>query len=152
MAAEDLLYKSIVTLFSGFIVFLSILINKLHRFLLLLDSYFVIFFFLGIVICIVGLCMMVVWNFKNVKPFEEHIIEKTEKTHFAPYLTIGIILIVIAFTLVFYFRALSRQLYMISLAISLVGIALLLNGLRYFLKEVIDANKATLKNPLHSGI
>ncbi len=139
MNAEDILmYKSIFVLFFGFLVFVMIFLNKLHMFLSILDSYFVLFLFLGVITTIIGIIMLFVWNFKNRKPYEE---EETVKnfvnTHFTPYLISGIVFIIIGFSLLFYLKDETGIMRIMSISSSILGIILLLVGLTYYIKEVL---------------
>ena len=143
MAAEEVLFKSVFTLFSGFLIFLSIILNKIHKFLSLLDSYFVLFLFSGIIISGIGISMMVVWNFKNRKPYVD---TKQKRYYFIQFFSIGILMILIGFTLIYYLMAFNKNLMIISLGISVLGILLLVIGLSYFAKEVVFIRKT----PTHS--
>jgi hypothetical protein len=136
MAKEDMMYKSIFVLFLGFLVFVMIILNKIHLFLVILDSYFVLFLFLGIIISLVGMSMLVVWNFNNRQPYFEEINSKIG-THFAPYLAAGIFFIVGGFTSLYYLKGLSRVSFLVSISSSILGIMLLLIGLKYFITEVL---------------
>ncbi|MBN2367720.1 hypothetical protein JXC34_01780 [Candidatus Woesearchaeota archaeon] len=148
MAYDDILYRAIFTLFLGFLTFVSILVNKVYSLFSLLDNYFVLFFFSGILISFIGIGMMIVWHFKNRRPFYESEVKK-EVLHFAPYLAAGSVSAIIGFFLQVYYRHMGQALFIISMSLSMLGILLLLNGLRYFIKEVL-VKKPIQKTAAHS--
>ncbi len=143
--AEPLLYKSLFTIYSGFIVFLATIINRTLNFLEILDQYFVIFFFSGVLISITGIVMMFMWNFNNREPYYEN--KEENKKHFAPYLTLGSIFVLTGFTYIFYIRDITQTTFIIATGASMIGILLSLKGLRFFVKEVYSVRK---KIPQHS--
>lgn len=147
MASEDILYESIFTIFSGFLIFLAIIINKMHQFLAILDSYFVLFLFLGIVLTIIGISMSLLWNFNNRKPYEEAIIIE-EKKHFPAYFVSGSIMLLVSFTLRYYFRVNAAYNFLLNAA-GISGIILLTAVLYVYINEVIKKTKK--KTPQRSG-
>ena len=144
MAVDDLPYKSIFVLFIGFLIFIAMILNKIHLFYEPLHDYFVLFLFTGIFISITGLFMGIRWNFKHRKPY--YLRKKQKKTtHFMSYLAFGIILLLSSFTIIHYYHGLNKTVHLMSQIVSVGGILLLLNGLRYFIKELIIQ-----KTPRHS--
>jgi len=84
------------------------------------------------------------WQLKNRKPFYIHKKQK-KTTHFMPYLAFGIILVLSSFTALHYYHGFNKTVYIMSQSISITGILLLINGMRYFIKEAIIE-----KTPGHS--
>lgn len=144
MAVDTLPYNSIFTLFVGFLIFIAMILNKIHMFFVPLHDYFVLFLFIGVSISSAGLFMVFKWQFENRKPFYEH--KKQKKvTHFMPYLAFGILLILVGFFSIYYIKIPNKSIFIMTMSISITGILLLLNGLRYFVKEAIIG-----KTPQHS--
>ena len=137
MAYDDLLFKSIFTLFLGFLTFLSIILNKIYMVIGILDNYFVLFFFGGIAVSVSGIVMLVIWHFRNRKPFYEENEVKAPPLRFVPYLSLGAVFTISGLFVRFHFSGSGMELFVISMASSILGILLLLNGLRHFIKEVI---------------
>ena len=134
MAAESLLYRAIFTLLMGFIIFVSSIINKTFEILAFMNNYFVLFLFSGFVISTTGIVYTLNWHFKNRGPFYE---EQQKTSHFIPYLAFGILLILIGFISIFYIEVPSKNLFIMTMSVSITGILLLINGLRYFVKEAV---------------
>ena len=146
MAVDNLPYNSIFTLFVGFLIFIAMILNKIHMFFVPLHDYFVLFLLIGILISSGGLVMTFKWQFENRKPFYEHNQQQKRKTqHFTPYLAFGILLILVGFFSIYYINIPNRNIFIMTMSISITGILLLINGLRYFVKEAIIE-----KTPRHS--
>ena len=71
MEEEDVLYSSLIVIFLGFIIFLFTIINKQISVIDIVDMYFVVFLFFGLLITTVGLSVMMVWHVKHRQPFQE---------------------------------------------------------------------------------
>ena len=147
MAHENLLYQSMIFTFLGFMVFLASILNKINQFIWVMDQYFVLFLFLGILITGFGIINMVVWNFRNRTPFFDDAAPKP-KLHFVPFLGFGMMFVIGGFTTIHYIKHLSMNLYVFAMAISITGILSMLYGLKFFLKEAYAPSQ---KNPSHSG-
>ena len=144
MAKDDILYKSIFLIILGFLIFVLITFNKTNGLFPFLASYFVIFLISGILISSTGIIFYFVWDFKNRKPYFEQ--TGRTKTHFASFLSYGVILTFLSLYARYYFKGISSGFNLMLLAVSTGGILLMLIGLRFFIKEVIIARRA----PLHS--
>jgi len=81
--------------------------------------------------------MMIVWHVNNRMPFQEKVV----KNHFPTYLGFGASLIIVGFTIIFYYSNLSKFMYLMSIALSIAGIIFLILGLRYYIKEVMVKTK-----------
>ena len=133
MKKDDSLYMSIFVVFFGFLIFMSSILNKKFLFLKIMDTYFILFLFFGVFSSLIGVFMMIVWHVNNRMPFHE----KTIKNHFPTYLGFGASLIIVGLTIIFYYSNLSKFMYLMSIALSIAGIIFLLQGLRYYIKEVM---------------
>lgn len=133
MAYDGLLYNSVFTMFLGFIIFIVSIINKKLEYLPIVNQYYVLFLFLGIIISLIGMGMAIIWDFKNQTFFIEEV--KQKQPFFMSYFSFGILLMVVGFTMIFYYSHLSKGLYIIAMVVSVSGIGLAINGLRFFLKE-----------------
>ena len=91
MPAESLLYKAIFILLTGFIIFVSSIINKTYELLEFMNKYYVLFLFAGFIISITGIVYTLIWHFKTRMPFYEK--QQRRTNHFIPYLSFGILLI-----------------------------------------------------------
>jgi hypothetical protein len=141
MEEEDLLFIAIFVMFLGFLIFVTSIINKRFGFATFLEIYFVLFFFFGLMISTLGLGLLVVWHVKNKKPFY---VEK-KKNHFPSFLGFGMLLLVIGFSLLMRYSKLNNIIYVMSIAISIMGIILLIMGLEYFIREVLIKKKNPVK-------
>ena len=137
MERDDSLFLSIFVVFFGFLIFMSSIINKKFLFLKILDTYFILFLFFGVVSSLIGVFMMIVWHVNNRMPFQEKVV----KNHFPTYLGFGAYLIIVGFTIIFYYSNLSKFMYLMSIALSIAGIIFLILGLRYYIKEVMVKTK-----------
>jgi len=146
MAAETLLYEAVFTLFAGFLVFISMILNRIHKFFEALDTYFVLFLFTGILMSFLGVFLMVTWNFKNRGPYEGATIKQDHP--FVRYFTIGNIFIMLSLTGIYYFNAIG-YLTFIFRVFSISGILILSVGLFFFAKELLKIIRTTQP---HSGI
>ena len=145
MASEDLLFESMFMIFLGFMNFVLITLNKAKMFFAILDTYYVIFLFLSILVSAIGFIMGIVWNFKNRKPYYEDL--SKAKLRFPLYLGSGALLVLAGFLVMIYYN-LNKAFYITSLAASIAGIILLISGLAYFVKEVFYASSKRI--PQHS--
>ena len=146
MAAESLLYRAIFTLFLGFIIFVSSILNKTFTVFEAINQYYVLFIFTGFIISIIGIVSALTWHFQTRLPFYEPQPKRITKVqHFTPYLAFGILLILLGFFSIYYVKIPNKNIYIMTMSISITGILLLLNGLRYFIKEAIIG-----KTPRHS--
>jgi peptidoglycan/LPS O-acetylase OafA/YrhL len=144
MAAEDVLIKSVITVFSGFLLFIALILNRVYSFIDVLDSYYVLFLFSGIIISLLGGILAMVWHFENRKPYIDERI-KQPRTHFTPYLSFGILLVIIGFVVQHNFHDLSQSFSIMSLLLSISGIGMLVVGLRYFVIEVLKPSRTSGK-------
>lgn len=132
MDKDNFLYFAIFTIFFGFLIFILSILNKTYSFNKFLETFFVLFLFSGVILTVLGFIFMLIWYVDNRLPFEEIVIRK----QFPRYLGYGALLIVTSFFTIFYISK-EKIVYTISMAVAIIGIALLINGLRYFLTEVI---------------
>lgn len=139
MQSEDILYESIFFIFLGFLIFVSIILNKIHKFLTLLDSYFVLFLFLGIILTILGIAMSINWNFINRRPYEEEA-ELRKKLHFPMYFIVGSASLLMGFTMQYYLKIKDSGGFIVN-SINISGIICLCAGLYYFIEEVLKKSK-----------
>ncbi len=133
MEEDDLLFAAIFVMFLGFLIFVLSIINKNFIFITFLDNYFVLFFFFGILMSVIGLALLVAWHVNNKVPYYV----ETKKNHFSSFLGFGMLLLVIGFVLLIRYSKLSSLVYIMSIAISIMGIILLIMGLEYFVREVL---------------
>jgi hypothetical protein len=146
MAFENLLYEAVFTLFAGFLIFISMILNRIHKFFAALDTYFVLFLFTGILMSLLGTFLMISWNFKIRGPYIGA--RKEEKHPFVTYFTLGNIMIVLSLTGIFYFNSVGYM-TLIFRILSILGILLLSVGLIFFYGELLKIIKTTQKR---SGI
>jgi hypothetical protein len=142
MAKENLLYQGLFLSLFGFLVFMLSILNKVNSFFWVLGDYFVIFLFIGIILSAIGILTMIGYSVENRSPFVEAT-NKGPSLHFAPYLGVGLLFIFTGFILIFYYKGITRSLYIISMAISISGIILLIQGLWFFIKEAFGNKPAS---------
>jgi hypothetical protein len=146
MAAETLLYEAVFTLFTGFLIFISMILNRIHKFFSAIDTYFVLFLFTGIMMSLLGVFLMLSWNFRNIGPYQG---SREQKKHpFVFFFAIGSFMIIISLTGIYYFNSIGFM-TLIFRILSVAGIVLLTVGLFFFYRELIEIIRKTQK---HSGI
>jgi len=132
--------------FLGFIIFLGSILNKINNFFWIVDKYYVLFLLFGIVVSTFGLVNMMIWNFKNKTPFFD-IEQSKPRLHFVPYLEVGMFMILGGFTTIHYIKKIKMGMYIISMSSSIIGILIMLYGLKFFIKEVYNPSQ---KSSSHS--
>ena len=148
---DNHLLFSVFVLFSGFMLFIFNLINRLHTTIDFMHKFYVIFLFLSIVISIIGIFLVFSWHLKSSNPFLEGDSNKITRTQFPSYLASGIIMLMIGLYVMYSIDNESIFIKNFSLLTSIVGIFMLTNGLRFFWFEVLFHNiKLNKKKSAHT--
>ncbi|MCM2325140.1 MAG: hypothetical protein NDI94_01635 [Candidatus Woesearchaeota archaeon] len=129
MDPEDKMYLSLFVTFFGFMLLMATILNKRIHFLQIMTDYFIVFMFLGVIICSIGVSLILIGHVENRKPFIEDTNAKSPG-----FLAMGTLLVATGFIFISYFK-LSKTVYIAAISVSILGIISLVNGLRFFLKE-----------------
>lgn len=143
---DNYLVFSIFVLFSGFMIFIFNIINRLHETIEFMHKLYVIFLFISIIISVSGIFLIFSWHLKSSNPFLEDNKSKVANTHFPPYLATGIILTMIGLSIRYSINNESDFIRNFSLITNIVGLFMLTNGFRYFWNEVLIRNFRQKKN------
>ncbi|MFH2020384.1 MAG: hypothetical protein ABIJ34_03155 [archaeon] len=137
MDEENKFYLSLFVIFSGFMLFIFAFMNKQKLFFPTLDKYYVLLVLAGIFTGIFGASMMLAWHVRNRKPFEDTF----TKTHFPSFFAIGALLLFSGLSFYFFYAKGRVLVFEMSMTASIMGIILLMLGLRYYVQEALFAKK-----------